>query len=58
MSGGYVMCTIIEVDAFKAYSYFNAQQCTPKHQQFVEKQATALLTNKYEGVCRTEHRRS
>ena len=42
---------MIEVDAFQAYSYFNAHKCTPnKHQEFVEKLAIALLTNKYEGA--------
>ena len=40
----------VKVDAFKAYSYFNAHQRTPKHQEFVEKLAIALLTNKYEGA--------
>ena len=46
------LCTIIgmiEVDAFKAYSYFNEHKCTPKYQEFVEKLAIPLLTKKYEG---------
>ena len=45
-----IILGIIEVVAFKAYSYFNAHQCTPKHQECVEKLAIALLTNKYDRV--------
>ena len=52
------LCTIvhvhvdmIEVDAFKAYSYFNAHTCTAKHEEFVEKLAIPLLTSEYKFDC-------
>ena len=54
------LCTIlgfIEVDAFKAYCYFNKHANPPKHQDFIENLAIILLSNRYEGahVEETEH---
>ena len=54
------LCTIIgfiEVDAFKAYCYFNRHATPPKHQDFIENLAIILLSNRYDGapVEETEH---
>ena len=57
------LCTIIgfiEVDAFKAYCYFNRHATPPKHPDFIENLAIMLLSNRYDGatVEETKHVRA